>query len=138
MTTARRVNATPSASGTASHQSTWTRLSSQMGYTNTAAKRAVIRAGIEQMTWVEPTLLAPLLDAWPLRYYVGGLFACRQALHRAAAVDLPADSGLPDGPDLALRLIGLSSVTGERHVLLDLGYQVIDVLHETVREESRP
>ena len=43
------------------------------------------------------------------------------------------------GPGGARRLIGLHSVTGDRYVLLDLGYEVIDLLlHQTDIHPPRP
>jgi hypothetical protein len=107
----------------------WTRLGAGMGYTNTDAKRATVRAAIEAMNWVEPAQLRDVLEAPIIGFYVAGLFAGRSwALHQAAVTPLP------DGvaPDLYRcgRLIGLQSVTGERYVLLDIGYEAIDLFHD--------
>jgi hypothetical protein len=82
--------------------------------------------------------LSAVLKTSPLRYHVGGLFYGSRVLHRAAVVKLPSDAGLPTGTDSVPRLIGLCSLTGERYVLLDLGYEVLDVLREAVSEEARP
>jgi hypothetical protein len=110
----------------------WTRLGAGMGYTNTEAKRAAIRAAIEAMVWVDPAQLCSVLEWAPVRCYVGGLFYLRRwALIAAAVVAFP-DAACPARPlDGERRLIGLQSVTGERYVLLDLGYEAIDLLHDT-------
>jgi len=116
-------------------QMRWTRLGAGMGYTNSEAKRAAIRAAVETMTWVDPAQLSEVLDAFPVRYYVGGLFHLRRwALAAAAVVPFP-DTECPARPlDGARQLIGLQSVGGERYVLLDLGYEAIDLLHDTPSE----
>ena len=116
----------------------WTRLGAGMGYTNSEAKRVVIRAAVKTMTWVDPAQLSEILDAFPIRHYVGGLFHLRRwALAAAAVVPFP-DTACPARPlDGARRLIGLRSVDGERYVLLDLGYEAIDVLHDTPREVTQ-
>jgi hypothetical protein len=116
----------------------WTRLGTGMGYTNSEAKRAAIRAAVETMTWVDPAQLSEILDAFPVRYYVGGLFHLRRwALAAAAVVPFP-DTECPARPlDGARRLIGLQSVGGERYMLLDLGYEAIDLLHDTPREVTQ-
>ncbi len=89
----------------------WTRLGAGMGYTNTEPKRAAIRAAVEAMMWVDPAQLSDLT---------------------AAAVEPFSDAAHPASPpDGQRRLIGLQSVTGERYVLLDLGYEAIDLLHDT-------
>lgn len=105
----------------------WTRLGAGMGYTNTEAKREAIRTAVERMDWVESDRLADVLDAAPIRYYVGGFFYGRPwALAAAAVSPLDADR----------RLVGLASVSGERYVLLDLGYEAIDLLHDTPAVEA--
>jgi hypothetical protein len=111
-----------------------------MGYTNTAGKRAGIRAAVDAMIWVDPDQLADILDAVPVRFLVAGLFFGRAwQLHAAAATPLPVGAGLTDvGPDSDRRLIGLHSVTGDRNVLVDLGYEVIDLLHQTGSHPPRP
>jgi hypothetical protein len=137
MTTARRAAATiPTA---ACRQANWTRLGRQMGYTDSKSKRSAIRAAVARMAWVDPCQHAEALDASPVRTYVDALFdRHREALYRAAVIDLPPDSGLSAGPDGHLRLIGLWALTGERYVLLDLGYEALDLMRDTVREEARP
>ena len=134
----RRPHGTPALAQT--YQDRWTRLGRRMGYTNTAGKRAAIRAAVDAMTWVDPERLADILDAVPVRFLVAGLFFGHAGqLHAAATTPLPAGAGLTnlssDGPR---RLIGLHSVTGDRNVLLDLGYEVIDVLHQTDLQPPRP
>jgi hypothetical protein len=107
----------------------WTPLGAGMGYTNTEAKRATVRAAIEAMDWVEPQQLRDLLEAPIIRFYVTGLFCGRTwALHRAAVTPLP--DGIGPDPYRSGRLIGLQSVSGERHVMLDLGYEAIDLFHD--------
>jgi hypothetical protein len=137
MTTARRAAATiPTA---ACRQANWTRLGRQMGYTDSEPKRSAIRAAVARMTWVDPCQHADALDASPVRTYVDALFDHhREALYRAAVIDLPPDPGLWPGPDGHPRLIGLWALTGERHVLLDLGYEALNLMRDTVREEPRP
>ena len=109
----------------------WTRLGAGMGYTNTEPKRAAIRAAIEAMTWVDPDQLRDILDATPIRYYVGGLFYLRPWALAAAAVAPLADAANPAGNITEpARLVGLASMSGERYVLLDLGYEAIDLLHD--------
>jgi hypothetical protein len=137
MTTARRAAATiPTA---ACRQANWTRLGRQMGYTDSKPKRSAIRAAVARMSWVDPCQHADALDASPVRTYVDALFdRRREALYRAAVIDLPPDPGLWPGPDGYPRLIGLWSLTGERHVLLDLGYEALNLMRDTVREEPRP
>jgi hypothetical protein len=110
----------------------WTRLGAGMGYTNTEPKRAVIRAAIKRMDWVDPEQLYDVLEAAPVRHYVSGLFHLRRwALCRAAVVALPDTPDRGPGWDRSRRLVGLESVDGERWVLLDLGYEAIDLLHDT-------
>jgi hypothetical protein len=109
----------------------WTRLGAGMGYTHTEAKRAQIRAAVEAMCWVDPAQLGDVLDEAPVRFVVAGLFYQRRwALHAVAVAALPTD-------DLgrSRRLIGLDSVTGARHVLLDVGYEVIHLLTDTLTRE---
>ena len=122
------------------YQDRWTRLGRRMGYTNTASKRAGIRAAVDAMIWVGPERLADILDAVPVRFLVAGLFFGHAGqLHAAATTPLPTSAGLTDvGPDSDRRLIGLQSVTGDRYVLVDLGYEVIDVLHQTDIHPPRP
>jgi hypothetical protein len=113
----------------------WTRLGAGMGYTNTEAKRQTIRAAVEAMDWTDPTALADVLDTAPIRFYVGGFFFERRwALHRAAVAPLP-DGVTPD-PYRTGRLISLQSVSGERYVLLDLGYEAIDLFHDRPAVEA--
>jgi hypothetical protein len=116
-------------------QARWTRLGITMGHTNTEAKRARIRAAIDAMHWVDPDELAELLHAAPVRFHVASLFYGRGwALAAAAVTELPDEAVLfADTTESQQRLIGLRSVTGERFVLIDLGYEVIDVLHDTPR-----
>jgi len=105
-----------------------------MGYTNTEPKRAAIRAAIDQMQWVSADELAAMLDTYPVRHFVGGLFYGRRwALCRAAVIAAPEfiDVGPPPGVLPQRRLIGLESVEGDRYVLLDLGHEALDLLHET-------
>jgi hypothetical protein len=111
-----------------------------MGYTNTAGKRAAIRAAVNAMIWVDPDQLADILDAVPVRFLVAGLFFGRAGqLHAAATTPLPVGAVLTAvGPDGARRLIGLQSVTGDRYVLVDLGYEAIDLLHQTELHPPRP
>jgi hypothetical protein len=107
----------------------WTRLGAGMGYTNTEAKRQAIRAAVAAMDWVEPEQLRDVLDSPIIRFYVTGLFSGRAwALDRAAVTQLP-DGVAPD-PYRCGRLIGLQTVTGERYVLLDVGYEAIDLFHD--------
>jgi hypothetical protein len=115
----------------------WTRLGAGMGYTNTEPKRAAIRAAIEAMTWVDPDQLRDVLDATPIRYYVGGLFYLRPWALAAAAVAPLADTANPaDSITELARLVGLASVSGERYVLLDLGYEAVDLLHDAPALET--
>jgi len=107
----------------------WTPLGAGMGYTNTESKREQIRAAVAAMDWVEPEQLRDLLEAPILRFYVTGLFAGRTwALRQAAVTPLP--DGVASDPYRCGRLIGLHAVTGERYVLLDLGYEAIDLFHD--------
>jgi hypothetical protein len=115
----------------------WTRLGAGMGYTNTEAKRAAIRAAVDRMSWVEPDQLREVLDAAPIRYYVGGLFYLRPWALAAAAVAPLADTANPAGNITEpARLVGLASVSGERCVLLDLGYEAVDLLHDAPAVET--
>ena len=107
----------------------WTPLGAGMGYTNTEPKREQIRAAVAAMDWVEPEQLRDVLEAPIIRFYVTGLFYGRTwALHHVAVTPLP-DGVAPD-PYRCGRLIGLQAVTGERYVLLDLGYEAIDLFHD--------
>ena len=119
--------------GLPARQARWTRLGTTMGYTNTPAKRAAIHAAVESMVWVDPHRLADVVDAAPVRFVVAGLFCGRTwQLCSAARAALPTGGELTAvGPDGPRRLIGLQSVTGDRYLLLDLGYEVIDLLHQT-------
>ena len=126
--------------GVPARQARWTRLGAAMGYTNTPAKRAAIHAAVDCMDWVDPQRLADVLGTAPVRFVVAGLFCGRTwQLCSAASTALPT-SGEPTavGPDGACRLIGLQSVTGDRYLLLDLGYEVIDLLHQTAIHQPRP
>jgi hypothetical protein len=115
----------------------WTRLGTGMGYTNTEPKRAAIRAAVEAMTWVDPEQLRDVLDATPIRYYVGGLFYLRHwALAAAAVAPLPDTANPAGNLTEPARLVGLASVSGERYVLLDLGYEAIDLLRDTPAVEA--
>lgn len=109
----------------------WTRLGVGMGYTHTEATRTQIRAAVEAMTWSDPAQMADVLNGAPTRFVVAGLFYQRPwALHATAVAALPDDE-----LGRSRRLIGLDSVTGERHVLLDLGYEVIHLLTDTPTRE---
>jgi hypothetical protein len=120
---------TVAAAALPARQVRWTRLGAGMGYASTEAKRQTIRAAVEAMDWTDPGALADVLDTAPIRFYVGGFFFERRwALHRAAVAALP-DGVTPD-PYRTGRLIGLQSVSGERYVLLDLGYEAIDLYHD--------
>jgi hypothetical protein len=113
----------------------WTRLGFGMGYTNTEVKRQAIRTAVEAMDWVEPEQVRDVLDAPIIRFYLTGLFYGRAwALNRAAVAPLP-DGVTPD-PYRTGRLIGLQAVTGERYVLLDLGYEAIDLVHDQLAVEQ--
>ena len=126
--------------GLPARQARWTRLGATMGYTNTPAKRAAVHAAVESMVWVDPHRLAGVLGTAPVRFVVAGLFYGRAwQLHAAATTPLPTGGELTAvGPDGARRLIGLQSVTGDRYLLLDLGYEVIDLLHQTAIRQPRP
>ena len=84
-----------------------------------------------------PSSWRDVLDAPPLRLMVNGLFYCgrRWALSRAAVI--AAAGRARHVHPLIARLVGLETVTGERYVLLDLGYEAIDLLHDTPREVIR-
>jgi hypothetical protein len=128
-TTTTTTTTTAAAAAVPARQVRWTRLGAGMGYTNTEAKRAAIRAAVEAMDWTDPAALANVLDTAPIRFYIGGFFFERRwALHRAAVAPLP-DGVTPD-PYQTGRLIGLQAVSGERYVLLDLGYEAIDLYHD--------
>jgi len=130
--TSTKTTTPPTTATLPARQVRWTRLGVGMGYTNTEPKRAAIRTAIEAMVWVDPEQLRDVLDACPVRYHVAGLFYRRVWALAAAAVEpLPADATPPDTLAGERRLIGLESVDGERYVLLDLGYEAIDVLHDT-------
>jgi len=95
-------------------QRRWTRLGAGMGYTNTEPKRAAIRAAIEHMHWVSADDLADVLDTYPVRLFVDGLFYGRRwALCKAAVIAAPEfiDVGPPPGVLPQRRLIGLQSST---------------------------
>jgi hypothetical protein len=123
--------------GLPARQARWTRLGATMGYTNTAAKRAAIHAAVESMDWVDADRLADVLGTAPIRFVVAGLFYGRTwQLCSAASTALPTSGELTAvGRDGACRLIGLQSVTGDRYLLLDLGYEAIDLLHQTTVRE---
>jgi hypothetical protein len=130
MTAATRTAAY--ASEAARRQVCWTRLGNALGYTNTEAKRSEIRNALAHMAWLEPAQLAGVLDTAPTRQVIASLFYGRAwALHSAAVATLPADAA---GRDRAL--IGLAAVTGERYVLLHVGYEVIELLHDTPAPEG--
>jgi hypothetical protein len=136
-----RAGSRPQGTSAPAYRDRWTRLGRRMGYTNTAGKRAAIRAAVDAMIWVDPDQLADLLHADPVRFLVAGLFFGRAGqLHAAATTTpLPSGAGLTNvGPDSDRRLIGLRSATGDRYVLLDLGYEVIDLLHQTDIHPPRP
>jgi hypothetical protein len=129
------ITATAAAAALSARQVLWTRLGAGMGYSNTEAKRAAIRDVVETMDWTDPAALADVLDTAPIRFYVSGFFFARRwALHRAAVAPLP-DEVTPD-PYRTGRLIGLQAVSGERYVLLDLGYEAIDLYHDRPASEQ--
>jgi hypothetical protein len=105
-------------------QLTWTRLGSGMGYTNTEAKRAAIRAAVERMAWQDPTELAAVLYAAPARQVIAVLLAdWQEALHKAALADLPPNPFIQ-----RRRLLAIESITNERWVLLDdCGYEWLHI-----------
>ncbi len=105
----------------------WTRLGNRLGYTDTTSKRAEIRAAVDAMVWTQPEQLRELLDVAPARFLIAGLLHDRhRTLHHAATTDLPVDRG-----GRVRRLIGLRTVEGDIYVLLTVGYEVVDVLHDT-------
>jgi hypothetical protein len=116
------------------HDVAWTRLGSGMGYTNTATKRAAIRAAVDRMAWQDPAqLTAVLLYAAPARQVIAVLLGDRPlALHQAALAELPA------GPyGRRRRLLALELVTGERWVLLDdCGYEWIHLCTDRPAREQ--
>jgi hypothetical protein len=110
----------------------WTRLGAGMGYTNTEPKREQIRSAVAAMDWVDPDQLRDMLDTPIIHFYVAGLFYGRTWALTAAAVT-PAPAGIATDPfrdRSSWRLIGLQAVSGERYVLLDLGYEAIDLVHD--------
>jgi hypothetical protein len=111
---------------------TWTRLGSGMGYTNTAAKRAAIRAAVQRMAWQNPTELTAVLYAAPARQVIAVLLGDRPlALHQAALAELP-----PGPYGRRRRLLALELVTGERWVLLDdCGYEWIHMCTDSPARE---
>jgi len=116
----------------------WTRLGAGMGYTNTETKRQAIRAAVAAMDWVEPEQVCDVLDAPIIHFYVAGLFYGRAWALTAAAVT-PAAAGIATDPfrdRSSWRLIGLQAVSGERYVLLDLGYEAIDLFHDRPASEQ--
>ena len=103
-----------------------------MGYTNAEAKRQAIRAAVAAMNWVEPEQLRDVLDSPTIGFYVTGLFFGRPWALTAAAVT-PAPTGIATDAfrdRSPWRLIGLQAVSGDRYVLLDLGYEAIDLYHD--------
>src|SRR6478609_9162649 len=58
-----RAGQRPHGTPAPAYQDRWTRLGRRMGYTNTAGKRAAIRAAVDAMIWVDPDHLADLLQA---------------------------------------------------------------------------
>jgi hypothetical protein len=118
----------------------WTRLGAGMGYTNTEAKRVTVRDAVEAMDWVEPEQLRDVLETPIIRFYVTGLFSGRAWALTAAAMT-PAPAGIATDPfrdRSPWRLIGLQAVSGERYVLLDLGYEAIDLFHDQPTTEVVP
>jgi hypothetical protein len=116
----------------------WTRLGAGMGYTNTETKRSAVRAAVEAMDWVDPEQLHDVLDTPIIHFYVASLFYGRTWALTAAAVT-QASAGLATGPfrdRSSWRLIGLRAVSGERYVLLDLGYEAIDLFHDRPASEQ--
>jgi hypothetical protein len=107
----------------------WTRLGRVMGYTNTRAKRAAICSAMTNLIWVHPDEIADLLGAAPLRFVIAALLR-NGHLVAAATTRLTSASqvlGRPSSP----MLIGLQSDAQQRHVLLDLGYEVVYLLRQT-------
>jgi hypothetical protein len=116
----------------------WTRLGAGMGYTNAEVKRQAIRDAVEAMDWVELEQLRDVLDAPIIHFYVAGLFYGRTWVLTAAAVT-PAPAGIATDQfrdRSSWRLIGLQAVSGERYVLLDLGYEAIDLFHDRPASEQ--
>jgi hypothetical protein len=118
----------------------WTRLGAGMGYTNTDTKRHAIRAAVEAMDWIETEQLRHVLDTPIIHFYVTGLFSGRAWALTAAAVT-PVPAGIATDPfrdRSSWRLVGLQAVSGDRHVLLDLGYEAIDLYHDQPATEYTP
>ena len=112
-------------------QISWTRVGRAMAFTNSPAKRALIRAAMTNLIWVHPDEIADVLGATPLRFVVAALL--RQGrLVAAATTQLSSSSlGIALGLGSDLTLIGLQSDAQECYVLLDLGYEIVYVLRET-------
>jgi hypothetical protein len=122
MTTATRDRRIP-AYGSAelpTRQLTWTRLGNAMGYTNSEAKRAEIRAAVKATTWRDPAELTDELDTTPARQVIAFLLGGRRwTMPHAALTTLPATDPLRP----VRRVLGVESVSGCRYVLLDDGYE---------------
>jgi hypothetical protein len=115
------------------HDVAWTRLGSGMGYTNTAAKRAAIRAAMQRMAWLDPAELTAVLYGAPARQVIAVLLG-----DRPWALDQAALTELPPGPyGRRRRLLGIELSTGERWVLLDdCGYEWIDLCTDRPAREQ--
>ena len=83
--------------------------------------------------------LRDVLDAPIIRFYVTGVFSGRAwALTAAAMTPVPAGIATDPVRDHSpwRRLIGLQAVSGERYVLLDLGYEAFDLYHDRPASEQ--
>ena len=112
-------------------QVSWTRLGRAMAFTNSRAKRAAIRTAMTKFIWVHPDEIADVLGAAPLRFVVAALLRPGHLVAAATTQLSSSSSGIALGLGRDPKLIGLQSDAQERYVLLDLGYEVVYVLHET-------
>jgi hypothetical protein len=110
----------------------WTRVGRAMGFTNNPAKRAAIRTAMTNMIWVHPDAIADVLGATPLRFVVAALLRQGHLVTAATTQLSSSSSGIAFGLGSDPKLIGLQSDAQERYVLLDVGYEVVYVLRETL------
>ncbi|MCW2632978.1 MAG: hypothetical protein JWR88_1940 [Pseudonocardia sp.] len=109
----------------------WNQVGTEMGYSDTPAKRQAITAAADAIDWTDQPYTLPRLSVAPLRVLVAAIFHGRLGqLHRAGSVTL-----VLDGQQHAL--VGLEDAAN-RYYLLDLGHEAVYVRHETRHTEQLP
>lgn len=101
----------------------WNQVGTDMGYTDTLAKRAIISSAAAAIDWTDQPYTVARLSVAPLRVLVAAIFHGRlDQLHRAGSAALVL-------PGQRHALVGLED-DANRYYLLDLGHEAVYVRHE--------